>query len=257
LKANSEKLREQLATANSAQDSNRKAVMALRETLRQKASFQAPNHERMIRVLGMLEMEKLKMGPADPLKLNRGFLHAGIGVHPELLGNPDYIKNYQAISKFNVETTYQTLLKRFAGRNVDVSRLTDLIVERSVSGLEAQQLARNNGLPWNSAESVQMTSIEQVDSEIHQLLGDQNFEEYQAFGKVLTGEFGANRLQQRLSYSAVPMDGNQFEDFAAIAGSDAENLLIEGRFSGNVVEAAKAVLTHQQLEALRQLMQEQ
>ena len=257
LNANLEKLRGQLATANSAEDSNRKAVTELRATLRQKSASQSPNHERMLRVLGMLEMEKLKMGPADPLKLNMGFALAGLGVHPELLGNPDYEKDYRAISKFSVETIYQTLLKRFADRNVDVNKLTDLLVERSVSGLEASQLARNNGLQWNSAESAKATSEEQVDSEINQLLGDQNFGDYKAFGKVLGGEFPANRLQQRLSYSAVPMDGNQFEAFAAIAGTDAGNLLLEGRFSDKVVEAAQAVLTPQQLEALRQLTQEQ
>jgi hypothetical protein len=132
--------------------------------------------------------------------------------------------------------------------------------------------SRENGLnPRENRDELNKLVAEaqaEVDAGIRSALGEAVFKEYQSFETTQPQRTVVNQLDQRLSYSAAPLNATQSEFLvAALAAAQAPpaEQAGPGNWAGGsratitdaVIRQAQSVLTADQLSALQQLQAEQ
>ncbi|HEY1849075.1 MAG TPA: hypothetical protein VGG37_07705 [Opitutaceae bacterium] len=217
----------------------------------------APNHARILRILGALEAAKRRHGSSDPLKFNFRYAHAGWSLSPSMMSDPDYANRARFIGKFDAEKDNWLLLRQVGEAGIDTDRMATLLSERSLAPMEAHALAEKDGLsPKDSGEAAE-SQQRNVQAEIGDLLGPDHAKLLDTIGAFSNGTFSAQMLESRLSYAAAPMDEKQYAAVVALFGGQSPQLILEGRYDPGLAAKVQAVLAPDQFAAYEALLREQ
>lgn len=177
----------------------------------------------------------------------------------------------------------------FRGLNLtpdQLDKFKNLLVEKQTSIMDVLAAARAQGINPRSDPAAfrQMMSDAQgeIDGSIKTLLGEVGFSQYQNYEKTLPQRNTIGQLEQRLSYTSTPLTAAQSEQMVSIlaatspgrsgestafrgalfnagAGGPVQALVGGGtaRVTDAAVTQAQGVLAAPQLEALKQLQEEQ
>jgi|CZKI01.1.fsa_nt_gi hypothetical protein len=219
-------------------------------------SKSAPNRARILRMLRMLADDRRSLSPSDPIKVLMGYGTAALGFHGELLQNVAYATAYRTVEKYQLPASYAPLLARLATKNVDGSRLIDLILDSRTAPIEAREIAYQEGFGSKLASEAADAAAAASQKELEEYLGSDNFAAYKAYGPVVAGQFVADQFQERLSYAGTEMTAEQYEKFSALAGTGGDRNLLEGTVADDMVLAAQAFLSPSQLQILLDLKRE-
>lgn len=247
-------LRATLASEIAAVKSQMDEIVKRREALSQLAGDAAPNRSRILRMLGMLSIDRRNLGPSDPAKVSMAYGTAALGYRGELLKDPAYAKAYRTIEKYQLEASYRPLIARLEAKNVDASHLIDLIVDSRTAPGEAQAIAFEQGLGWKLALAAGDAASAASQKEIEDYLGGDNFAEYKAYGPVLAGQYFADQFQQHLSYAGTGMTADQYEKLSALVANGSPQNLLEGTMTDESITAAQGILTPSQFQVLQEYL---
>ena len=224
---------------------------------RRLADAGAPNHGRILRILKALEAAKFKHGPSDPRKLDNRYAHAGIGVNAQLMSDPDYADRARFIGKYDAEKDNWLILRQLGAAGVDTGKMASLLAELMLQPMEAQAIAKKEGLSDHEANTAAQSQFEDVQTQIQQFLGPENEKLYNESGAYANGSFGAGIIDSRLSYAAAPMDDRQYLAMATLFGGHQSHLFLEGRVDPSIAPTVQTILTPDQFAAFEDLLREQ
>jgi hypothetical protein len=178
---------------------------------------------------------------------------------------------------------YASLFKGLALSPDQLDKFKDLLVEKRTSMLDVMAAAREQGInPRSDPEAFSKLVAHaqaEIDSNIRATIGDSGFSQYQNYEKTMPQRAVVDQLEQRLSYSSTPLTPQQSEQMVSILASTAparnnatntlraafgNGAVITTAFGGNssritdaAVNQSLGVLAGPQLDALKQLQQEQ
>jgi hypothetical protein len=199
-------------------------------------------------MLQILAADRRNLGPSDPVKASRAYGTAANGYHDELLKNESYTKAIRTIQRYDLEASLTPLLRWLTEQNVESSRLVDLTLEWRTSWVEATSIALQQGLDSKLAWQAANTAGADVQKEIEQYIGEDNFATYKDY---LHGQYIADLVQERLSYTGSAMTSEQYMNLAALAGTGGERNVNEGTLTDEAFLAAQAFLTPDQIQVLQ------
>lgn len=185
--------------------------------------------------------------------------------------------------KAGLDSRYASLFKNLNLSPEQLDKFKNLLVEKRTAMMDVMAAAREQGInPRSNKEAFDKLvadSQADIDATIRSTLGETGFEQYQSYEKTLPQRSVVNQLEQRLSYSSTPLTSTQSEQLVSIlattAASRGGNPAIPpplSAFGGGIATAfvggsshitdatinqATGVLAGPQLDALRQLQQEQ
>lgn len=171
---------------------------------------------------------------------------------------------------------YAALFRKLNLNSTDLENFKALLVERQSAANDVFSAARAEGLNPrdNRGQIAQLVAKyeAEVDASIRETLGESVFQQYQQYEQTLPQRNVANQLEQRLSYSSTPLSGNQTEQLVrvlatttpAAPANNLATLLPPGvnlprnvSITDATLAQSQAFLSAPQIEALRQLQQEQ
>lgn len=190
---------------------------------------------------------------------------------PPLMDNPEAQRLMAVQQKGALDARYGALFRQLNLPPDQLARLKDLLVEKRTAAVDVLAAARSQGMNQreNRAELRQLVQETQgeIDDSIRALLGDSGFARYQNFEQTQPQRAVATRLEQRLSYSGIPLSPQQSEQLVqalasasgaqSTAGSPPFGMPGSVPLTDEMLASAAAVLNPTQLQALRQLQEEQ
>jgi hypothetical protein len=208
----------------------------------------------------------------------------GAGNFMALMNQPEIQRLMAVQQKAALDARYSALFKNLALTPDQLEKFKDLLVEKRTSMMDVVGAAREQGInrrsdPEAFAKLVASAQSE-IDSNIRATLGEAGFSQYENYEKTLPQRNVVDQLEQRLSYSSTPLTSQQSEQMVAIlqATSPGRNsgtpspltalgTGLSATFGGNAgggtritdatITQAQGLLAGPQLDALRQLQQEQ
>ncbi|ACB76278.1 hypothetical protein [Opitutus terrae] len=186
--------------------------------------------------------------------------------------------------KAALDSRYAGLFKRLGLSPAQLDQFKNLLVEKNTAMMDVMMAAREQGLnPRRDRAAVDQLVAEantDIDSNIRAVLGETGFTDYKNYEQTLPQRATVNQLEQRLSYSTTPLTAEQSEQLVQIlaanqtttstsrasglagaVGAAGAAAQVFGSRGGTVTETAitqsLGVLAAPQVEALRQLQQEQ
>lgn len=221
---------------------------------------------------------------SGPVPLPRG--EGGFNRMRAMMESPQAQQFMAMQQKAGLDSRYAALFRKLNLSPADLDKFKDLLVERQTAIMDVMTAARNQGLDVRSSgqEINQLIRDAQaeVDNSIRSTIGDTAYQEYKDYERTLPMRNTVGQLEQRLSYSGAPLRADQVDQLARIL-ADTNPSRTETRASGAVMFAspdspvgmqtamyfggatinddalarAQGVLSAPQMEALRQLQQEQ
>lgn len=206
-----------------------------------------------------------------------------------MLDNPAMQKVMAGSIKRSLDQRYATLFRKLKLSPADLDKFKDLLVEKQMSGLDVMRAAQSQGLnpATNPTEfSALMAKAEgEANDSIHTLLGDQSFGQFQDYSQNI-GSYGLlDQIEQRLSYTNVPLESSQSEALLRVLSTTAKAPAMPGasnggsamaslmqsfgsanpmlaaltqpRITDQTIESAQGVLNPAQIEVLKQIQTEQ
>lgn len=171
---------------------------------------------------------------------------------------------------------YAALFRKLNLSPADLEKFKALLVDKQSAPMDVMAAAREQGLnPRENREQISalIRNFEaETDASIRATLGEAAYQQYQQYEQTGPQRGMVNQIEQRLSYSTTPLYGNQSEQLvnllaaAAPAGSAGRGPVAgpAGPTGGRNVTITDAVIAQSegflsppQVEALRQLQQEQ
>ena len=200
-----------------------------------------------------------------------------------MLERPEIQRLMALQQKSGLDSRYSALFKNLGLSPEQLERFKDLLVEKRSSTSDVRSAAREQGLNARkdraTYEKLVADAQAEIDASIRETIGDAGFAKYENYEKTLPQRNTVNQLEQRLSYSSTPLSSQQSEQLVAIlaaadqgASNNVLNAPIPGTGHGPVafqtrgrdtritdatINQALGVLAAPQVEALRQLKQEQ
>lgn len=197
----------------------------------------------------------------------------------ELLQDPEFAAAWHTQQKAMLDGPYAALFQRLRLPPEQTDQLKSLLAERFTARMDVMNAARAQGLSGreNRAELQQLLEQAQaeIDQGIRELLGEAGYAEFQRYEQTGPQRSTVRQLEQRLSYSGAPLTPAQAETLVTIL-SDTPGSTPSGRsdvvlfgpaattapgppgaVSDAAIARAQAILSPQQVEALRQLQREQ
>lgn len=209
---------------------------------------------------------------------NRG---SGRNRFAAMLEQPEVQRLMAVQQKAALDSRYAALFKRLALTPDQLEKLKNLLVEKSTAMADVMMAAREQGInPRQDREAFRQLvdgAQAEIDTAIRGTLGESGFAQYQDYERTLPQRSIVEQLEQRLSYSSTPLTSDQSNQVLAIlastqpapnAASGAEINLGRGplgpfigrgstSITDQAVQQSAGVLAAPQIEALRQLQQEQ
>lgn len=203
---------------------------------------------------------------------------AGGGRLPQFLETPEAQRLLAVQQRAALDQRYGALFRLLNLPPDQLNRLKDLLVERQTAAMDVLAAARSQGLNnrENRAEirSLLESTQDEVDANIRALLGETGYQRYEYYNATQPQRTAVNRLEQRLSYTSLPLSVSQSEQLVQLlaaqspssAGNTAAARPARAMFFGGgqgtvisdeVVAQAATILNPAQMEALRQLQAEQ
>jgi hypothetical protein len=204
-----------------------------------------------------------------------------------MLNNPGMQKMMATMARSGLDQRYGPLFRKLKLSPADLAKLKDQLIEKQMSGLDVLQAAQAQG--GAAADEKVLTEVMggvqgELDANIHSLLGDAGFKQFEDFNKN-AGSYGLlDQVERRLGYTNSPLQTTQSDalmrvlsetakapDSTGEMGKNPMSSLMQGMAGGNpmvaamtepritetTITAAEKVLTPTQVEVLRQLQTEQ
>lgn len=193
--------------------------------------------------------------------------------------NPQAQKLVAMQQRAALDGHYATLFKKLALSPAQLAQFKNLLVEKQSALIDVAGAARAQGLnprtdPDGFRQLVTQAQAE-IDTNIHSILGDDGFAEYQQYQKTLPQRTAVDQFAQRLSYTSTPLTDAQSDQLVQILADTAPaasapglsargNILASiganiGRapISNDAITRAQGILAPDQLAALQTYRQEQ
>lgn len=201
-----------------------------------------------------------------------------------MMDKPEVQRLMALEQKSRLDARYASLFKNLNLSPEQLDKFKNLLVEKQTSMMDVLAAARAQGInPRTDPEGFrQMVADAQgeIDTSIKAALGDAGYNQYKSYEQTLPQRNTVSQLEQRLSYSATPLSSSQSEQMVAILtantpapkNGDQNNLratvmagpaggmgFLSGgtKITDTVVNQAQGVLAGPQLDALKQLQEEQ
>lgn len=213
----------------------------------------------------------------------RGNRRNGPGNFMAMMDRPEVQRMVALQQKAALDSRYSSLFKELALTPDQLDKFKDLLVEKRTAMMDVMAAAREQGInPRSNPEAfAKLTKDAQaeIDANIRSTLGETGFSEYQNYEKTIPQRNVVNQLEQRLSYSPTPLTSQQSDQMIAIlaattkSSSNANGVPAPLTQIGNglaatfgsggtritdaTISQAVGVLAAPQVDALRQLQQEQ
>jgi hypothetical protein len=172
---------------------------------------------------------------------------------------------------------YAALFRKLNLSPADLEKFKALLVDKQSAAMDVMSTAREQGLnPRENREQIGalIRSFEaETDASIRATLGEAAYQQYQQYEQTAPQRGMVNQIEQRLSYSTTPLYGNQAEQLVSLfaASAPAGSTTTRGPMAGpagptggrnvtitdSIIAQAEGFLSSPQVEALRQLQQEQ
>lgn len=182
--------------------------------------------------------------------------------------------------KSALDSRYSALFKSLSLTPDQLETFKELLVEKRTAVQDIRSAAREEGISSrNDPETLRKLVADaqtEIDDAIRATVGEAAFAKYENYEKTLPQRNVVNQLEQRLSYSSTPLSTQQSEQMVAIiaatnqasgrtnvtnvplAGGGPRSLRgSETRITDATINQALGVLAAPQIDALRQLQQEQ
>lgn len=207
---------------------------------------------------------------------------AGRGRFAAMMEQPEVQRLMAVQQKAALDSRYAALFKSLSLTPEQLDRLKNLLVDKSTAMADVMMAAREQGInPRQDREAFRQLVEEtqaDIDAAIRSTLGETAFAQYQDYERTLPQRSVVEQLEQRLSYTSTPLTSEQSNQVLAIlaaspsapsaSGGPTVNLGGRGplgpftaRGNADITEQAlqqsAGVLAAPQIEALRQLQQEQ
>lgn len=186
-----------------------------------------------------------------------------------------------------LDARYAALFKNLSLTPEQLEKFKNLLVEKQTSMMDVLAAARAQGInPRTDPTAFRQLFADaqgEIDSSIKSAIGDAGYAQYKNYEQTQPQRNTVGELAQRLSYSQTPLTPSQSEQMVAILASNtapktggdaggARAMMFAGALGGPAqfagaggtarindatVNQAQGVLTGPQLDALRQLQQEQ
>jgi len=222
--------------------------------------------------------------PAAPDDL-RGNRRAGPNFR-EMMERPEMQRLLAVQQKAGLDNRYSSLFKDLSLTPEQLDKFKDLLVEKRTAVMDVMSAARQQGInPRTDPEAFQKLVADaqaEIDGTIRATLGDAGFAQYENYEKTMPQRATVSQLEQRLSYSSTPLTTQQTDQMISIlattspARNNANGLPapltalgagIATTFGGGAgggskitdatINQAMGVLAGPQIDALKQLQQEQ
>ena len=274
------KLRADLAALDAERGDLRKKLWALEKLNQQLASRPAPN-----------ENSRPAGDPATNPGGNSadappGSLGADVanlqGRFMAMMDNPEIQHLMSITQRAQLDGRYSALFKNLNLSPADLEKFKNLLVEKQTSMMDVMAAARSQGLTGreNRDEIRKLVTDAQteIDNSIRTSIGESAFAQYKNYEQTLPQRTVVGQLDQRLSYSTTPLTGQQSEQMVQILAQNAApskrptdaNLPTAVAIGGGhtffpggnqvtdkAITQSQGVLSAPQVDALRQLQQEQ
>lgn len=214
-----------------------------------------------------LEVATAPIDPITPSFANAEPAARGprFGRRDALMENPEVQRLMMIQRKAGLDDRYAGLFKALNLRPEQLEQLKELLVERMTVRNDVMGAARSQGLnPRTDRDAIAalVTNGEaEVDAAVRGLIGDAAYSQYQDYERTQPLRATVDRLEQRLSYSSTPLSAEQSAAMLSIldrtGAAAAPTIGRVGAVPDVAIEQARGVLAAPQLEALRQLQEEQ
>ena len=180
-----------------------------------------------------------------------------------LMEDPEFARMWNAQQRARLDGRYADLFRLLKLNPAELDRLKNLLVEKRNSFRDVMAAARSEGINMrenrDELRNLQAQAQAEIDASIRDLLGPAGFNQFQQYEQTLPQRNLVTQLDQRLSYSAAPLNDQQSEQLVKILAETSSNR--SGRrgpeITDDAVNRAAAVLTPAQKAALQQLQTEQ
>lgn len=228
-------------------------------------------------------------GPSDdlisPTTARTASRGAGINRFAAMMEQPEVQRLFALQHKAALDGRYADLFKRLGLTPAQLDQFKNLLVEKTTAAADVLMAAREQGInPRRDRDAVQQLvadSQADIDESIRALLGESGFTQFKQYEQTMPQRAVVDQLEQRLSYSSTPLSSEQGDALVrllathtngsggafpptagAIAGGPGGVIApLTGARPAGISEAAISqaggILAAPQLEALRQLQQEQ
>ncbi|HEY5552741.1 MAG TPA: hypothetical protein VIK52_12690 [Opitutaceae bacterium] len=192
----------------------------------------------------------------------------------EMLADPELALMMKGQQRAELDGRYSALFRRLGLSGPETEALKDLLAEKQLSRMEANAVARAEGLTGNDRQAIRELvneSDDEVEARIVNLLGTDRYAALQKFENTSQQRVRVGQLELRLSYSQSPLQSYQSDAMVDILASsteprpygrtgtpeDATAYLRElEAYDTEIYTRARSVLSPAQLKALRQVQQE-
>jgi hypothetical protein len=186
-----------------------------------------------------------------------------------LMERPDIQRLMAIQEKSTLDSRYSALFRNLSLTPDQLERFKELLVEKRIAASDVRSAAREQGMSGredreNLAKIVATTQAE-IDESIRAALGESGFAKYENFEKTLPQRNLVDQLERRLSYSSTPLTNQQTEQMVTIlaaqgiqtSGAPAGPRGTRNAITDTTINQARGILAGPQIDALRQLQQEQ
>lgn len=211
----------------------------------------------------------------------RGNRRNGPGNFMAMMDRPEVQRMVAMQQKAALDARYSSLFKDLALTPDQLDKFKDLLVEKRTAMMDVMAAARGQGInPRSNPEAFAKLTADaqaEIDANIRSTLGETGFAEYQNYEQTIPQRNVVNQLEQRLSYSSTPLTAQQSDQMISILAATTKSsskpnavpapLTAVGtatfgggggsRITDATINQALGVLAAPQVDALRQLQQEQ
>lgn len=190
----------------------------------------------VLHALAKLESSAISEQPQSPARPPAPSGPNGNVIFEELLGDPAYAALAATLDRHQNDQRYARVYRELNPPPETLEKLKQLQVEQRLNAALTSQVLREHGIAPLSSIGFKATRTTTADlsQNIRELLGSDGWKKYQSASRLIfqqTAKDYAVSLQRRLSYSATPLSGAQYET-TLILFSDAELKARTGRSGG-------------------------
>ncbi|MDE3084689.1 MAG: hypothetical protein KGJ37_05655 [Verrucomicrobiota bacterium] len=195
-----------------------------------------------------------------------------------LMNNPEFVKLLNARQKGALDSSYAGLFKQLGLTPAQLDQFKNLLVEKQSAARDVLTAAREQGLDFRTDRDAVKQLLDQanaeIDNNIRSTLGDSAYAQYKNYEQTLPQRNIVNQLQQSLSYTSAPLTDDQANQLIQIlannaSSSNANSMRMifgpqgvtfggqQSKITDQTIAQAQGVLSPAQIDALKQLQQQQ
>lgn len=211
--------------------------------------------------------------PARSAESRRG----GPGGRAAFFDSPEMQKLAAVERRAMLDGRFAALFRKLNLSPDSLEKFKALLADRQAAATDVMSAAQANGMnPRENRDQIRalITNAEtEIDNNIRATLGDSVYQQYMDYERTMPQRGLTTQLEQRLSYTSTPLNPNQTEQLVTLLAAANPNAnaspqtgffgggFMPGRGSTTITDAvvtqSQTILNSQQVDALRQLQQEQ